>query len=146
MVDLPPGRYVIDADGQIKPDSSLGLPTTKPPEEINGETSDGYHTFNELYDHRRALTAALLALVASTPTMFGMWSWRSRAHHPDDSPCYEGYFIVGIELPTGMVTYHYADQYWDDFQAVPAIPHAPKWDGAEPPLSVTRLIDYARTR
>lgn len=29
--------------------------------EINGETSDGYHTFNELYHHRAVLFAFLVA-------------------------------------------------------------------------------------
>lgn len=100
-----------------------------------GDTSDGYHTFDELYDHRRALTALLFA---------SRGGWRSRAHHPDDSPCYEGYFIVGLDLPTGTITYHYADQFWDDFQNLADLPHAPKWDGAEPNLTVTRLIDAAR--
>lgn len=109
---------------------------------IGPDTSDGYHTFRELYDHRRALTAALAsALVESS----GRTScWRSRKHHPLDSACYEGYFIVGIETPMGPITYHYADQYWDDFQKVPELPHSPRWDGAGPELTVTRLIDAAR--
>lgn len=113
--------------------------------EITEDTSDGYHTFKELYDHRRALNAALVQMLSFSP-IAGTRAWRSRAHHPDDSPCYDGFFIVGIELPwlIGTVTYHYADQYWDDFAAAEALPHAPKWDGAEPPLSVTRLIEFAR--
>lgn len=130
--ELPPGRYLVGPDGTVQPDP------------ITSETSDGYHTFRELYDHRRALTAALAEMV----TRF-VWldqsAWRSRSHHPDDSPCYEGYFIVGIDLPTGTITYHYANQYWDDFKNVPELPHAPKWDGAGPEATVTRLIDYARS-
>lgn len=107
-----------------------------------GEMSDGHHTFNELYDHRRALTAALLALVENRTDLH---TWRSRQHHPDDAPCYEGYFIVGVTLPrSGTITYHYADEHWDDFAAVPELEHAPKWDGATPADSVTRLLAYAR--
>lgn len=113
---------------------------------ITGATSVGYHTFDELYDHRRALTAGLCR------ALYDIWLneggecpvWRSRNHHPDDTPIYDGYFIVGMKTPWGAVTYHYSDQYWEDFKVVPAIPHAPKWDGAGPGVSVSRLVSYAR--
>lgn len=99
--------------------------------------SDGYHTFGELYDHRRALTAALAKALS-------LDSWRSKAHHPDDSPMFEGgYFIVGINLPTGTITYHYKLSHWDDFAGVIELAHAPKWDGAPPPASVDRLLAWA---
>lgn len=102
--------------------------------------TDGYHTMEELYQHRRALTAALASALA-----LGGNSWRSKAHHPDDDPMFDGgYFIVGIELPTGTITYHYKLTYWDDFAAVPEVEHAPKWDGADPNTTVTRLIGVAR--
>jgi hypothetical protein len=104
------------------------------------EIFDGYHTFGELYDHRRALTAVLAAAAATNGD-----SWRSKAHHPDDSPMFEGgYFIVGINLPTGVITYHYKLEHWNDFAAVPEREHAPKWDGATPGDSVTRLLETAR--
>ncbi|HEU4751991.1 MAG TPA: hypothetical protein VFU47_02705 [Armatimonadota bacterium] len=98
--------------------------------------SDGYHTFGELYDHRRALTAALAQVLPS---------WRSKAHHPDDSPMFEGgYFIVGIDLPgVGTITYHYKLSHWDDFAGVDELAHAPKWDGAAPADTVTRLLNWA---
>jgi hypothetical protein len=102
------------------------------------QISDGYHTFGELYDHRRALTAVLATVAADD-------SWRSKAHHPDDEPMFEGgYFIVGIELPTGTITYHYKLSHWDDFAAVPELEHAPKWDGAGPDETVSRLLELAR--
>jgi hypothetical protein len=98
--------------------------------------SDGFHTFGELYDHRRALTAALAV---------SMPSWRSKAHHPEDGPMFEGgYFIVGIDLPTGTITYHYKLSHWDDFTGVEEREHAPKWDGAGPPATVDRLLEWAR--
>lgn len=103
-----------------------------------GQVSDGCHTFDELYAHRRALTAALTALLPG-------WSWRSRAHHPDDTEIFPGYFIVGISLPNGVITYHYRDQYWNDFPRARELAHAPKWDGAEPGITVSRLIDMARS-
>lgn len=110
---------------------------------ITSETSDGYHTFRELYDHRRALTAALMRMVVDY-----VWReegcWRSRNHHPEDGPMFEGSFIVGIDLPNGTISYHYNNQFWDDFSHVRELPHAPKWDGAGPELTVTRLLDFAR--
>lgn len=105
------------------------------------DISDGYHTFGELYDHRRALTAALAVLRAG---QLAGGAWRSKAHHPDDDPMFEGgYFIIGIELPTGTITYHYKLEHWDDFALVPELEHAPKWDGATPADSVTRLLGAA---
>lgn len=103
------------------------------------EVSDGFHTFEELYDHRRALTAALAAAAATAGE-----SWRSKAHHPEDSPMFEDYFVVGIELPTGAITYHYKLSHWDDFAGVPELEYAPKWDGAAPGDTVTRLFELAR--
>lgn len=104
------------------------------------EVTDGFHTFDELYDHRRALTAVLAAGAADAGD-----SWRSKAHHPDDGPMFEGgYFIVGIKLPTGTITYHYKLKHWDDFASVPELEHAPKWDGATADDTVTRLLELAR--
>ena len=101
------------------------------------EVSDGYHTFGELYDHRRALTAALAAERADI-------AWRSKAHHPDDGPMQGGYFIMGIDTPAGMITYHYKLSHWDDFAEVPELEHAPKWDGTTPRDTVVRLLAWAR--
>lgn len=35
-------------------------------------------------------------------------------------------------------------KHWDDFGAVPELEHAPKWDGATPDDTVTRLLAVAR--
>lgn len=101
-----------------------------------GEISDGYHTFNELYAHRLALTAVLAQILPS---------WRSREHHPDDAPMFEGgYFIVGIDLPAvGTITYHYKLEHWDRFEGVDVFRHARKWDGAPPAATVERLLRLA---
>lgn len=57
---------------------------------------------------------------------------------------FEGYFIVGIALPAGLITYHYELEHWDDFAATPEREHAPKWDGATPDDTVRLLLETAR--
>lgn len=105
------------------------------------QLTDDYHTMEELYEHRRALTAELARAYADSSRS----AWRSKAHHPDDAPMFEGgYFIVGIELETGTITYHYKLEHWDDFARVPEVPHAPKWDSATAGDTVTRLLASAR--
>lgn len=103
--------------------------------EITGETSDGYHTFNELYEHRLALT---VALVRQSPAL----SWRSRHHHVGGDPMFDGHFIVGVDLPTGTITYHYAIEHWDLFDAARTLDNAPAWDGALPADTVARLLAW----
>lgn len=106
-------------------------------EKIWNDVSDGYHTFGELYAHRRVLTAALASALPEC-------SWRSKAHHPEDGPIPSGYFIVGISLPgVGAITYHYEIKHWDDFCAIPAVDHAAKWDQATPADTVARLQKWA---
>lgn len=109
-------------------------------DEVDVDTvSDGYHTFGELYDHRRALTAAFLRDL-------GRFAWKSKAHHPDDNPMFEGgYFIVGANLlDHGQISYHYKLTHWDDFRRIPEIPHAPKYDGHTPVDVVQRLLTWGR--
>jgi hypothetical protein len=102
------------------------------------QLTDGYHTMEELYDHRCALTAALAKALRG-------WAWRSKAHHPEDLPMFEGgYFIVGIDLPgAGTITYHYKLRHWEKFSGVQELAHAPKWDGAQPAATVDRLLEWA---
>jgi len=82
--------------------------------------SDGYHTFDELYEHRCLL---FIALANASPMMH---PWKSKAH--DDGFGYEGWFIAGMTLPTGPITYHLPDRYWDLLR-VPTLSKSPKWDG-----------------
>lgn len=97
---------------------------------IDGETSDGYHTFNELYHHR----AVLFSVIVAT---FGERAWKSKLHA--DGTMYEGMFIVGIETPDGQATYHYnVEPYWDMFRCK-EIDRAPEWDGHTPDQAIERI-------
>lgn len=104
---------------------------------LTDDISDGYHTFGELYQHRRALTAALVKLMPEA-------SWRSRQHSEGDSLIFRGYFIVGIDLPQGTITYHYKLDYWDDFAAARELDRAPAWDGARSEATVDRLLEFVK--
>ena len=97
---------------------------------ITGETSDGYHTFNELYHHRAVLFSVIVKA-------FPDHAWKSRKHH--DGTMYDGMFIVGIETPDGQATYHYdVDPYWDMFKCK-ELEYAPEWDGHTPAQAIARI-------
>ena len=97
---------------------------------ITGETSDGYHTFNELYHHRAVLFSVI---VKAFPGM----AWKAKHHH--DGTMYDGMFIVGIETPDGQATYHYdIEPYWDMFECK-ELEYAPEWDGHTPAQAIERI-------
>lgn len=114
------------------------------------DVSDGYHTFGDLYDHRRALTIALARAITHGANGHGWRSWRgttvvrSKRHHPEDSPMFEGgYFVVVFELAgAGQVSYHYQLKHWDEFDGVREVDHAPIWDGHTPEDTLSRLTSW----
>ena len=91
---------------------------------INGETSDGFHTFDELYKFRMIFNALLVNEWASKWLYDIHKSW----NHFDWEKCFGGWwFIVTMELPTGQVSFHYEDKYFDLFKCeYRKIPN--KWD------------------
>ena len=104
-------------------EATLGTPVT-------GETSDGYHTFNELYHHRAVLFSVIVRDHIDS-------AWKSKAHH--DGSMYDGMFIVGIETPSGQATYHCdIDPYWDMFDCK-ELSRAPEWDGHTPDDAIERI-------
>ena len=98
-------------------------------EKVNGKTSDGYHTFDELYYHRTVLFSILCRQ--------NQGSWRSNKH--EDGSMFEGMFIAGIETPEGSYTYHCEDKYRYLFRGVKELENAPKYDG-HLPSDIDRLI------
>lgn len=110
------------------PDNKLILPC-----EV-GEVSDGFHSFNELYDHRCTLFLALLTLLNN--------AWYSSKH--SDGSEWDGWFIAGIEIEEGkQITYHLPNKYlriagdrllYKD--------RAPEWDGHTSADVLSRLTDW----
>lgn len=97
-----------------------------------GELSDGFHTFNGLYEQRMILFAALVKAYKDR-------AWKSYRHE-DGEYCFGGgCFIVGIDTPEGSYTYHYENKYWDMFDCA-ALPRAKHWDGHTEADAETRLM------
>lgn len=100
------------------------------PQPIDGNTSDGYRTFDELYHHRAVLFSVIVENFATR-------AWKSKLHA--DGTMYEGMFIVGIETPDGQATYHYdVEPYWNLFRCK-EVDRAPEWDGHTPDQAIDRI-------
>lgn len=91
---------------------------------IGNDISDGYHTFDELYEHRCLLFINLCLahrLVAY---------WR---------PHYEGWPLLGLVLPgIGQITYHVPEKLLPLFQHKVTL-GGPEWDGHTSAQVVERL-------
>ena len=86
-----------------------------------GEFSDGYHTFNSLYEQRMFLFATIVNQNQSL-------AWKSHKHS-DGNECFGGgWFIVGVDTPEGSYTYHYKNEYWDLFHCQ-ELERGKEWDG-----------------
>ena len=97
-----------------------------------GEVSDGFHTFNGLYEQRMILFAALVKAYKDK-------AWKSY-RHADGEYCFGGgWFIVGIDTPEGSYTYHYENKYWDMFDCM-ELPISKPWDGHNEADAKTRLM------
>lgn len=104
-----------------------------------GDVSDGYHTFNELYEHRSILFLALLRSIQDVNEFADYESlhifarpWYSKQH--EDGTMFPGMFIAGMSTDYGSVTYHFDEKYLPLFEKaeIEYLDRAPKWDGHTP--------------
>ena len=100
--------------------------------QITQDTSDGYHTFRELYEHRRILTQCLFNLDYKC-------CFKSKLH--DDGTMFDDYFIVGIKTKDGLATYHYHLDFWDNFKCSERC-NAPAWDGHTGQDAINRISGH----
>lgn len=115
--------------------------------EINENTSDGYHTFKELYEYRLLYNAAFFNSLASGHTHG--FKEKHEVHkskkHADGEDCFGGgWFIVMAQLPTGQISNHYELKDWDLFN-IPERERAAEWDGHTPQEAARRLREYLAT-
>lgn len=102
---------------------------------VTSETSDGYHTFAELYRYRMLYNAALFNEWARLNRYDVHKSWR----HSDGEKCFGGgWFVVSAQLPAGQITNHYEATDWDLFR-IPERETAAEWDGHTPEQVAERL-------
>jgi hypothetical protein len=130
---------VVRAPGLKKGDKVYPRPQQQAEPVVDGNTSDGYHTFNELYDFRMSYNAALFNEWAES----GKHSVHKSRRHHDGELCFGGgYFVVVAVLPEGQISNHYKEKYWDLFD----IPQAEKalfeFDGHTGSDVLSRLKSY----
>lgn len=95
-----------------------------------GETSDGYHTFNELYEHRVLLWINFCRL---NP----MDCYVVEDH-------YEGWFLLGMETGFGQISYHCPNKYLSMVPKILFTRDAPKFDGHTSNDVIERLQKMAK--
>ena len=153
------GRIVVEYNSL----QEAGLHLNTKLERIN-ELSDGYHTYDELYEFRKMYNAVLFNewainyyevlkdyedidikilhpeiqnfLNTIKPKYNVHKSWK----HHDGELCFGGgWFIVSAMLPTGLISNHYKAEDWDLFK-VPEVEKALyEFDGHTPQDVLVRL-------
>lgn len=94
------------------------------------KVSDGYHTIEDLYEHRNLLFLTLaLELFRDYEVYYRL------------DKDMEGWFILYIELPSGQISYHLTDNYLEYMDRIPERPEA-EWDGHTPHDVLERLHEF----
>lgn len=109
---------------------------TKEVEEVApdvSKVSDGYHTFEELYDHRATIFIALCRRI-EREWVYGYAGiqpeiWCSKNH--SDGTVNPDWFLLGINRKRGkQITYHLPIKFWPAVQKFATVlKRAPCWDG-----------------
>jgi hypothetical protein len=101
------------------------------------DTSDGHHTFRELYEHRYTLYIALCRMVAFQ--LDDTRVLRSRLHH--DGTMFDDSFILMIDAdrPGEQISYHLPLSRWDDADFANTVERAPEYDGHTPTDVLARV-------
>jgi hypothetical protein len=115
--------------------------------------SDGYHTFEELYDFRMAYNAVLFNTWAKHLDAGWSQSAAQKSYdvhkswkHSDGEPCFGGgWFVVVAETPVGQITNHYKAEHWDLFD-IPERETANKWDGHTAKEALGRMLALASVK
>lgn len=116
--------------------------------------SDGYHTFNELYEFRKMYNALLFNEWAKNynkddflipdfklPSQHkAHYNVHKSVRHHDGELCFGGgWFIVSAMLPSGLISNHYKLKDWDLFK-IPVVEKALfEFDGHNGADVLTRL-------
>jgi len=122
---MPDGSITTDYSQAIEKARKALNEVAERAREITGETSDGYHTFNELYEFRKVFNAVLFNQWAD----LDLYDIHKSKKHFDGEDCFGGgWFIVMAQLPTGQISNHYELKDWDLFRCEER-ERANEWDG-----------------
>ncbi len=104
---------------------------------VTENTSDGYHTFKELYEFRLLYNAHLFNEWAKQ----GIYDVHKSQRHNDGELCFgrNDYFVVVATLPTGQISNHYPISDWELFQCEAVEKAKHDWDGHTSQDVATRL-------
>lgn len=92
------------------------------------------HTIEELYEYRMLYNALLFNEWASQ----GKYDTCKSLTHSDGGLCFGGgWFIVVATLPTGQISNHYRNEYWELFRLDNRLP--PMYDGHTPTDAAQRM-------
>jgi hypothetical protein len=116
---------------QEKPEEPAAPPTeggsTQDVQQSGGDKesiSDGFHTFDELYEHRNTLFMALCKAMQLQNKPVWRTQYYSNGTH------IEGWFLLGINKDQGrQITYHLPMSKWDDCSFARVMERAPEFDG-----------------
>lgn len=156
IVDIENGTKVNGEDGSLIEcvasndiekfiDSIVELAVSKEREKkIDENTSDGYHTFKELYEFRKIYNACLFNEWAKQ----GLYDVHKSQRHNDGELCFgrNDYFVVVATLPTGQISNHYPMTDWDLFRCEAVEKAKARWDGHTVKDVVERLINLINTK
>lgn len=92
----------------------------------NGDFFDGFHTMEELYDHRITLFITLCKYLRAP---YAPNIWRSKVN--GDGTTWDGWFVMGVGKEIGkQITYHLPIRRWSETDFVEeTLDQAPEFDG-----------------
>ncbi len=106
----------------------------------SGDVSDGYHTFDELYEYRMLYNALAFRALVHEPSAH---PHKSKLHSDGEEPFGGGWFIVVAYLHGKQISNHYELADWDLFD-IEERPKADEWDGHTPEDVADRIKAYLR--
>lgn len=138
------GDYIIKGvNGEFYPCKPDIFEKTYISEDAIGTLSDGYHTFDELYNFRKMYNAAAF----NAWTKAGLYDVHKSKRHSDGIECFGGgWFIVMAILPTGQVSNHYKMEDWDLFQCPEELIVKVAYDGHTAQDVLSRLEDVCKIK
>lgn len=104
-----------------------------------GSVSDGYHTFDELYEFRKVYNAALFNEWYASGRVEVYKTYRDSEGNLFDNG---DWFLVVAILPTGQISNHYAKEDFELFK-IPEEPQSPyEFDGHTPQDVLQRIRKF----